>query len=78
MSLVIPVVAGVILYSESLAGLKLIGVITAIVAVVMVTFPDNKKLELEWKYLLLPLIIFAGSGFLDTFFKYGRNASDTV
>lgn len=69
MSLVIPVIAGVILYSESLAGLKLVGVIAAIVAVVMVTFPA-KKLELDWKYLILPLIIFAGSGFLDTFFKY--------
>lgn len=69
MSLVIPVVAGVVLYSESLVGLKLIGVITALVAVVLVTFPD-KKLNIEPKYLILPLVIFAGSGFLDTFFKY--------
>lgn len=69
MSLVIPVVAGVVLYSESLVGLKLIGVITAVVAVVLVTFPD-KKLKIEPKYLILPLVIFAGSGFLDTFFKY--------
>ena len=69
MSLVIPVVAGVMMYSESLAGLKLVGVITAIVAVIMVTYPD-KKLKLDKKFLILPLIIFAGSGFLDTFFKY--------
>lgn len=69
MSLVIPVVAGVVLYSESLAGLKLAGVLAALVAVILVTFP-NKKLEIETKYLILPLIIFAGSGFLDTFFKY--------
>jgi multidrug transporter EmrE-like cation transporter len=69
MSLVIPVVAGVVLYAESLAGLKLVGVIAALAAVVLVTFP-NKKLKIEAKYLILPFIIFAGSGFLDTFFKY--------
>ncbi|MCB0755901.1 MAG: EamA/RhaT family transporter [Flavobacteriales bacterium] len=69
MSLVIPVVAGVILYQESLAGFKLIGVITALVAVALVTYP-NTKLKIEKKHLILPLIIFLGSGFLDTIFKF--------
>lgn len=69
MSLVIPVVAGVILYNESLGGLKLIGVITALAAVMLVTYPDG-KLNIDKKYLFLPLVIFVGSGFLDTFFKY--------
>ena len=69
MSLVIPVVAGVILYDESLEGLKLAGVILAIAGVVLVTLP-KKEIHIERKYLLLPLVIFIGSGFLDTFFKY--------
>lgn len=69
MSLVIPVIAGVVLYNESLAGLKLVGVIVALIGVALVTFP-NKGIELDRKYLILPLIIFLGSGFLDTFFKY--------
>ncbi|MDP6908892.1 MAG: EamA/RhaT family transporter [Flavobacteriales bacterium] len=69
MSLVIPVIAGVVLYSESLAGLKLFGVVLALTAVILVTFPKN-KVEIERKYLFLPIIIFLGSGFLDTFFKY--------
>lgn len=69
MSLVIPVIAGVVLYNESLAGLKLIGVIIAIIGVVMVTYP-KKGIEADTKFLILPLIIFLGSGFLDTFFKY--------
>lgn len=69
MSLVIPVIAGVVLYNESLAGLKLIGVIIAIIGVVMVTYP-KKGVAVDRKFLILPLIIFLGSGFLDTFFKY--------
>lgn len=69
MSLVIPVVMGVLLYGESLGGLRLFGVITAIVAVVMVTYP-KRGVHIDRKYLYLPLIIFLGSGFLDTLFKY--------
>ncbi len=69
MSLVIPVIAGVVLYSESLAGLKLLGVLLAITAVVLVALPKN-RVEIERKYLVLPFIIFLGSGLLDTGFKY--------
>ena len=69
MSLVIPVVMGIILYNESLAGFKLIGVVAALVAVIMVTYP-KKGIAIEKKYLILPFIIFLGSGFLDTVFKY--------
>ncbi len=69
MSLVIPVMVGVILYEESLAGLKLVGVITSVIAVVLVTFP-KKGINVDRKFLILPVIIFLGSGFLDTFFKF--------
>lgn len=69
MSLAIPVIAGVVLYDESLGLLKLLGVIVALVSVIMVTFP-SKKLNVNRKYLALPFIIFIVSGFLDTFFKY--------
>ena len=69
MSLVIPVAAGFVLYSESLAGLKLLGIVLALAAVAMVTFP-KQKLDIDKKFLFLPLIIFLGSGFLDTIFKY--------
>ncbi len=69
MSLVIPVCAGIILYGESLAGLKLLGVVAAIASVIMVTFP-KKGVEMDAKFLFLPIVIFFGSGFLDTCFKY--------
>lgn len=69
MSLVIPVCAGIILYDESLVGLKLLGVLAAIVSVIMVTYP-KKGVDVDWKFLILPIVIFFGSGFLDTCFKY--------
>lgn len=69
MSLVIPVVAGVILYNETMNAVKIFGVLAAVLAVVMVTFP-RKGIDVNKKDLLLPIIIFFGSGFLDTVFKY--------
>lgn len=69
MSLVIPVIAGFLLYQESAPILKIIGIILAITAVLMVTFP-KEKLDIDRKYLILPIVIFIGSGFLDTVFKY--------
>lgn len=72
MSFIIPVVAAVLLYSETLGGLKLVGVLGALLAVGMVTFP-KKGVDVERKYLILPLIIFFGSGLLDTIFNYVKN-----
>lgn len=69
MSLAIPVIAGVVLYQESLEGLKLLGVVGAILSVALVTYP-KKGIKGDKKYFILPAIIFLGSGFLDTFFKY--------
>lgn len=69
MSLVIPVVGGILLYNESLVGWKLIGVMLALVSVALVTYP-KKGVNVDKRYLVLPLVIFIGSGFLDTFFKY--------
>ncbi len=72
MSFIIPVIMAVILYKESLDGLKLVGVLGALASVVMVTFP-KKGVNVERKYLVLPLIIFVGSGLLDTLFNYVKN-----
>lgn len=69
MSLVIPVTAGIILYNESLSALNAVGITLAVTAVVMVTIPKS-GLQIERKHLVLPVIIFFGSGFLDTIFKY--------
>ena len=72
MSFIIPVVAAVLLYNETLSGLRIVGVLGALFAVGMVTFP-KQGVDIERKYLALPLIIFFGSGLLDTIFNYVKN-----
>jgi drug/metabolite transporter (DMT)-like permease len=69
MSLAIPVVAGILLYDESLTWLKVLGVVGALVAVGLVVKPSG-GIKIEKKFLFLPIVIFFGSGALDSIFKY--------
>lgn len=73
MSLVIPVAAGFVLYNETLTVLKIAGILLAILAVTLVTIRKSDALVVEKKYLALPILIFLGSGYLDTFLKYVQN-----
>ena len=69
MSVVIPVVFGVVLYDESLSALKIFGIILAVVAVYLASVKDDLKKH-EKAGLLLPIILFLGSGAIDTTLKY--------
>ena len=69
MSLAIPVVSGIILYGEGLTWLKALGVLGALVAVGLVVKPSS-GIKIEKKFLFLPIVIFFGSGALDSIFKY--------
>jgi drug/metabolite transporter (DMT)-like permease len=71
MSLVIPVVAGVLFFGETLHGMKLVGVVLALVSVTLAIWPQ-KEAQFDPKYLYLPVLIFFGSGSLDTFLNYMR------
>ncbi len=74
LSLVIPVVFSVILYGETIGSVKILGIILALIAIVFTTQPSDEindgihKLH-KW-YVLLPVILFVGSGLLDTTIKY--------
>jgi drug/metabolite transporter (DMT)-like permease len=69
MSLVVPVVFGVLVYKETLGFLKVIGILMALAAVY---FASIKKREVSFKrsYLILPILVFLGSGIIDTSIKY--------
>lgn len=75
LSLIIPVVLSVYLYNETVAGWKLVGVLLALLAVVLTCYPQQKKTEdhhpthRKWEYLL-PLILFVGSGLLDSLINH--------
>jgi len=72
LSLVIPFIFSVILYREPLTILKSAGIVLALVAVYLTVKRNNTALQKKtgkW-LLILPLLLFAGSGLLDTLIKY--------
>lgn len=75
LSLVIPFLFSLYLYNEKSSLLKVAGVVLALVAVVATCWPDKKESgkATALSPLLrvgLPVILFAGSGLLDTLIKY--------
>ncbi|MBD0776560.1 EamA family transporter [Maribacter sp. ANRC-HE7] len=76
MSLVIPVIFGILVYKETLGFLKVIGILLALAAVY---FASIKKKEIKFKRssLLLPILVFLGSGIIDTSIKYVQETQIT-
>jgi drug/metabolite transporter (DMT)-like permease len=69
MSVVIPVFFGVFLYSESVTILKIVGIIIALIAVYLASVKE-KSVASKNAGLLLPILLFLGSGAIDTTLKY--------
>jgi drug/metabolite transporter (DMT)-like permease len=75
LSLIIPVVLSVYLYRETVEGWKLAGVLMALVAVVLTCYQSKKQesgktgTARKWEYLL-PLMLFIGSGLLDSLINH--------
>ncbi|MDE0535093.1 EamA family transporter [Tenacibaculum sp. L6] len=69
MSVVIPVVLGIFLYNESIGFVKIIGIILALVAVYLSSAKSDTS-SVKFKNLLFPLLLFLGSGSIDTLLKY--------
>ena len=68
MSVVVPVMFGIVLYNESVTFLKILGIVIALVAVYLSSVKDEKS---EKKgTLLFPILLFLGSGTIDTLLKY--------
>lgn len=68
MSVVIPVLFGVFLYNESVTFLKILGIIIALVAVYLSSVKEDKSENTGT--LLFPVLLFLGSGAIDTILKY--------
>jgi drug/metabolite transporter (DMT)-like permease len=74
MSVVIPVVAGVYLYRESISLIKVIGLLVALLAVYLSAYRPN-TIRNERKQLL-PLWVFIGAGLVDTSIKLIQHTFD--
>jgi len=69
MSLVIPVIFGVAVYQEKLGALKILGIILALAAVYFASHKE-KSVKVQQTTLILPLLVFLGSGIIDTSLKF--------
>lgn len=69
MSLAIPVLIGVIWYKESLSGLQVLGILLALLSVYLASVKDDMTQGIG-KSLLLPAMVFLGSGIIDSSMKY--------
>jgi drug/metabolite transporter (DMT)-like permease len=72
MSLVIPVIAAIFLYHESIHFLKITGLVLAIVAVYLTSLPQKKEERIHKNYFLFPALIFLGSGIIDALINHAK------
>lgn len=68
MSIIIPVISAIYLYNEQLSALKVVGIILALIAVYL-TASKEKSAARNAGYLF-PILLFFGSGIIDTTIKY--------
>ncbi|MEN8117939.1 MAG: EamA family transporter [Bacteroidota bacterium] len=69
LSLVFPVLFSLIYFNEQISTIKYIGLTTATAAVFLTVYKKEIK-KTNFLYILLPLIIFIGSGLVDSLVKY--------
>lgn len=74
MSVVIPIIFGVIVYNEAVGFVKVIGILMALIAVYLSSAKSDTN-PVKFKNLLFPLLLFVGSGILDTGLKYVETTS---
>jgi drug/metabolite transporter (DMT)-like permease len=68
MSMIFPVIFALLFFNETGSLLKIIGIATAIIGVVLTNLKSNISLQSESRYY--PLLLFIAAGFLDTILNY--------
>ncbi|MFV8838400.1 EamA family transporter [Salinimicrobium soli] len=70
MSVAIPVLFGIFLYNESTGFIKVTGIVCALVAVYLTSIKKREGIKIRKRNLIFPLLVFFGSGIIDTTLKY--------
>lgn len=80
MSMIIPITAGIFLYHDTINFLRIAGILTALAAVILSSYvpstgvQDDQETQHKKKYIrFLPLLLFIGSGFVDTSIKLSEH-----
>ncbi|MEZ4858061.1 MAG: EamA/RhaT family transporter [Flavobacteriaceae bacterium] len=74
MSVVIPILFGLLYYKESLGITKGIGILLALVAVYLASIKNKHGLTIKKRNLIFPVLVFIGSGIIDTGIKFLEEA----
>jgi len=70
MSVVIPALAGFLLFQDKLSGLKIAGIVLALLALYLALHKKKKKKsKIAWQVYLLPVLLFFGTGLNDLMMK---------
>ena len=69
-SLIIPVMFAVFLYDDSLNALKIAGITLSLLSVGLTFYKPSSAAPISKKLIALPIILFVGTGLLDTLLKY--------
>ncbi|WP_439506072.1 hypothetical protein [Sediminibacterium sp.] len=75
LSLIIPVILTIVLYNEQVVGWEIVGISLALIAVIFTCYPQknesgNAQPIPMFQKILLPLLVFIGSGFLDALINH--------
>lgn len=69
MSVIIPIIFGIYIYNENAGFLKIAGILVALIAVYLASIKTKENQPLT-KSILLPSILFLGSGIIETSLKF--------
>ena len=75
MSMIIPITAGFFLYGDHITGLRIAGMIMALIAVYLssVKSKTQTNVNVDKKVWIFPLLLFIGSGMVDTSIKISEH-----
>lgn len=72
MSVVIPMLFSIIIYSEPISEIKIIGIAIALVSVFLSVLRKRKK-EFDFKFIYLPILLFIVIGSIDSIVKFAQD-----
>ncbi len=74
MSVAIPILFGFVYYNESFGILKITGIILALASVYLASIKTKDGIKIKRSNFIFPILVFLGSGFIDTTIKYLEGA----
>ena len=72
-SLIIPVFLAVFLYGDEMPPIKILGIVIAVISVFLTFYSKEKTFNIG-RLWILPVVLFLGTGLLDTIMKFSQSA----